>query len=181
MALEAELIHGVGLDHLCAELTVRVMTACTEDLPLFQGMMRLPVRLRPDVFVTSETKGCLFSLQKLLPTTVHSMAIVASNVLAFMPAHVPEREVFCLLMTGKAPRGPGLRFDFFPKIKNVHPASASFFYVFCACAVTGFTCFFILRSLHFFLGMNSPDVALILRYMTSFARLSADVSHLLIC
>jgi len=39
MALEAELIHGVGLDHLCAELTMRVMTACTENLPLFQGMM----------------------------------------------------------------------------------------------------------------------------------------------
>src|SRR5208283_5680258 len=84
-------------------------------------------------------------------------------------------------MTGKALRRPGLCIDFFPKIENVHSASASFFYVFCTGTVAGFTCFFILRSLHFLLGMNSPDVALILHFMTSFARLSADVSHLLIC
>jgi hypothetical protein len=55
MTFIAEFIDSVRLELFVAKGPVNVVTACAGNQPLFDRMMRLPVRLRPDVFMTLET------------------------------------------------------------------------------------------------------------------------------
>lgn len=181
MARITEFIHGVRLDHFCTEVAMRVMAARAKDLSLFEGMMRLPIRLPPNVLMTFKTEGYLICLQKLRMSGMHRMAIVACNVPVLMFAHVPECDLFCFLMAGKAFCRSCFWVHLFTKIEYVYPPSTALFHVFCTGTVAGFAGLLIFRSLRLSLGMNGPGICRILRFMTPFARGGSDVSLLFIC
>jgi hypothetical protein len=104
------------------------MAARAFDLALFDGMMRLFICLRPDIFVTFETEIRLFNFEVILSRHrgVDGMAVVTCHLHGLMLAQIPEwhaprtfvaRETFRILCIG---------IRFFAEDKNGHSFASTF-------------------------------------------------------
>ena len=90
----AEFIHRVALEHLCAEIAMRVMAVGAGDLPLDNRVVGLPVRLGTDITMTAEAEVRLLFLKVLSSPAVSGVAVVAGQALGIVLAHTPGSQLF---------------------------------------------------------------------------------------
>lgn len=90
VAVVAELVDGVGLDHFGSEAAMGIMAIRAGDLALLDGVMRLAVCFRADIPVAGETEFGLGHLQVLAKIGMAGMATIAGQTSGFVLAALPE-------------------------------------------------------------------------------------------
>ena len=79
MAFVAELVHGLGPEHLGAKGAVCVMTGRARDLAFTYRVVGLLVCLQPDVLMTGEAEVRLFRLQALATAHMDRVAVTTRD------------------------------------------------------------------------------------------------------
>lgn len=98
----AQLIDRVGFQILGTERTMGSVAVGAGNLPLFDGMMRLTVRLCPDIPMARETKLGLGHLQILGKIGVTGMATTAGKTRRPMLAGLPKSDMITAAMAREA-------------------------------------------------------------------------------
>ncbi len=170
MALVAEFIHVVRLDHFRPEAAMLVMALGAFHQSLFQRVMGLPALLRPDIPVAVIAECGFLCLQVHLRSRMGTVAVVAGNAVDLVPAQIPEGHGPRFLVAGKTLCRTLFRIGASGKGKDARSLAAPLLHMGRAGAVAGFTGILIGRaSGNRFFCVAGFLVALIIVAMTGFA------------
>jgi len=178
MASQAELPGHVPFDLFVRETAVMFMATRALNPPLPDGVVRLPVLIRPDPRMAHIAELGLRGFQVLAGPGVDGMAVVAGYPPLFVSALVPEgqfREV-CVAFQAFGGLGPGI-FNSFAEDEDAHAAFPALFHVGRSRSMAAFA--FVLfggAARYPFFGMGRHHVGLVMVFMAALADLRADIA-----
>jgi hypothetical protein len=142
MALIAEFVYLMRLDHLWPKTPVMIMAVRTFYFSFSDGVVGLLIFLRPYGPMADITKVRLRGFQILPGTGMNGMAVVTRDTCGFVLAQVPEGQLFEFFMASQAFGGlqPSL-LNPFAEDKYAHPLFAAFFHVGRSGAMAGLAIF----------------------------------------
>jgi len=176
MALIAQIVEGIRLDHLGAESPVVIVAVRALQFPFANRMVGLLVLLRPDGAVADVAEVGLGGFQIFSGPRMHGVTVIAGNIEDFVLAQIPEGEIPGVSMAGKTLGGLGFGVgDFLTEDENPHPFLPAFFHMGGARAVAGLAGILSCRAVGDPLfGVGGLQITLIVIIMASLADLRPD-------